>query len=175
MHLTSLLFGFGAWNWLFLAVLLFTLETMMPGVHFLWFGIAAALVGLLALATGVAWPWQVLAFGIIAVTSVFLVRRYVRPDIRKSDLPGLNERGQQYIGRSLIVEQAIRNGRGKVRVGDTLWQAEGPDAAAGSRVMVTAANGTVLVVERAATSESTAESVTDLAQGSDQGSAREAS
>ena len=27
-----------------------------------------------------------------------------------------------------MVEQAIQNGRGKVRVGDTLWQAEGPDA-----------------------------------------------
>jgi membrane protein implicated in regulation of membrane protease activity len=153
MHLTSLLFGFGAWNWLFLAILLFTLETMIPGVHFLWFGIAATLVGVLALTTGIAWPWQVLAFGIIAVTSVFLVRRYVRPDVRRSDLPGLNERGQQYIGRSLIVEQAIRNGRGKVRVDDTLWQAEGPDTAAGSRVIVTAANGTVLVVERATSSE----------------------
>jgi len=36
-----------------------------------------------------------------------------------------------------------------VRVGDTVWQAEGPDAPAGSRVKVTAARGTVLVVERA--------------------------
>ena len=59
-------------------------------------------------------------------------------------------RGQQYIGRSLVVEQAIQNGRGKVRVGDSLWAAEGPDAPAGARVTVTAAKGTVLVVERAA-------------------------
>ena len=149
MTLTSLIVGFGAWNWLFLDVLLFTLETVVPGVHFLWFGIAAVIVGALALATGIAWPWQVLAFGIIAVLSVFLVRRYVVPEVAKSDLPGLNERGQQYIGRSLVVEQAIHNGRGKVRVGDTVWQAEGPDAAVGSRVTVTGAKGTVLVVERA--------------------------
>ena len=157
MNLTALLFGFGAWNWLLLAVLLLTLETMIPGVHFLWFGIAAACVGLLALATGVAWPWQMLAFGAIAVVSVFIVRRYVRPEAARSDVPALNERGQQYVGRSLLVEQAIHNGRGKVRVGDTLWQAEGPDTAAGCRVMVTAAKGTVLVVERVAGSEAAAE------------------
>ena len=130
-------------------MLLFILETVVPGVHFLWFGIAAVVVGVLALATGIAWQWQVIAFGIISVLTVFWVRRYVRPDVAKSDLPDLNERGQQYIGRSLVVEQAIQNGRGKVRVGDTLWQAEGPDAPAGARVTVTAARGTVLVVERA--------------------------
>jgi hypothetical protein len=70
--------------------------------------------------------------------------------VADSDLPDLNIRGQQYIGRSLVVEQAIQNGRGKVRVGDSLWAAEGPDTPAGARVTVTAARGTVLVVERAA-------------------------
>ena len=149
MNLMPYFYGFGPWNWLILAVLLFTLETFVPGVHFLWFGIAAVIVGGLALATGVAWPWQVLAFGIISVLTVFWVRKYVRPDVTKSDLPDLNERGQQYVGRSLVVEQAIQNGRGKVRVGDTLWQAEGPDVPAGARVKVTATKGTVLVVERA--------------------------
>lgn len=147
--LLSLFYGFGVWNWLILAVVLFILETIVPGVHFLWFGIAAVIVGGLAMATGIAWPYQVIAFGIISVLAVFLVRRYVRPDANKSDLPDLNERGQQYIGRSLVLEQAIQNGRGKVRAGDTLWLAEGPDAPAGTRVKVTASKGSVLVVERA--------------------------
>jgi membrane protein implicated in regulation of membrane protease activity len=44
------------------------------------------------------------------------------------------------------VEEAIENGRGKVRVGDSVWQADGPDVPAGSRVKVTGARGTVLVV-----------------------------
>ncbi|HJU32167.1 MAG TPA: NfeD family protein [Hyphomicrobiaceae bacterium] len=141
--------AFGLWNWLILAVVLFTLETFIPGVHFLWFGMAAVVVGFLAMATGITWPYQIIAFGVIAVLTVFWVRRYVRPDVAKSDLPDLNERGQQYVGRSLVVEQAIQNGRGKVRVGDTVWQAEGPDAPAGTRVTVTGTRGTVLVVERA--------------------------
>src|SRR5204863_8334351 len=141
--------GFGVWNWLILAVLLFVLEFMLPGVHFLWFGVAAVIVGILAMATGLSWPFQVIAFGVIAVLTVFWVRRYVRSDAVTSDLPDLNERGQQYIGRSLVVEQAIQNGRGKVRVGDSVWQVEGPDAPVGARVKVTATRGTVLVVERA--------------------------
>jgi len=145
----QLLYTLGPWNWFILAVVLFILETMIPGVHFLWFGLAAVVVGFLALAIGVAWPWQVLAFGLISVLAVFWVRKYARPDMAISDLPDLNVRGQQYIGRSLVVEQAIQNGRGKVRVGDSTWVVEGPDAPAGARVTVTGAKGTVLVVERA--------------------------
>lgn len=148
--LSALLYSLGPWNWLILGVALFVLETMIPGVHFLWFGIAAVIVGFLGLATGFAWQWQVLAFALISVLTVFWVRKYVRPDVAISDLPDLNVRGQQYVGRSLVVEQAIQNGRGKVRVGDTLWAAEGPDVPAGGRVTVTGARGTVLVVERAA-------------------------
>ena len=142
-------YSLGPWNWFILGVLLLVLETMIPGVQFLWFGIAAVIIGVLALITGVTWTWQVLAFGLLSVATVFWVRKYVRPDSVISDLPDLNVRGHQYVGQSLIVEQAIQNGRGKVRVGDSIWAAEGPDTPAGERVRVTGTRGTVLVVERA--------------------------
>jgi membrane protein implicated in regulation of membrane protease activity len=61
-------------------------------------------------------------------------------------VPELNIRGSQYVGRTVTVEVAISNGRGKVRVGDTMWTAEGPDTPVGTRVKVTGVNGTVLVV-----------------------------
>jgi len=146
----ELLYGLGPWNWFILAVVLLTLETVIPGVHFLWFGIAAVIIGFLGVTTGIVWQWQVLAFALLSVATVFWVRKYARPDVAISDQPDLNVRGQQYIGRSLVVEQAIQNGRGKVRLGDSLWAVEGPDAPAGSRVTVTGAKGTVLVVERGA-------------------------
>ena len=53
-----LLASLGAWNWLILAVVLLCLEVVTPGVSFLWFGLAAVVVGVLALALGFAWPWQ---------------------------------------------------------------------------------------------------------------------
>jgi inner membrane protein len=148
-NLMDLLYSLGPWNWLIVAVVLLMLETVIPGVHFLWFGIAAAVIGALALSTGIVWQWQVLAFVLLSVAALFWVKRFARPDVAISDLPDLNVRGQQYVGRSLVVEQAIENGRGRVRVGDTLWSAEGPDAPAGARVRVTGTRGTVLVVERA--------------------------
>jgi membrane protein implicated in regulation of membrane protease activity len=45
------------------------------------------------------------------------------------------------------VEEAISGGRGKVRVGDTVWPAQGSDAAKGARVKITGNSGTVLIVE----------------------------
>jgi hypothetical protein len=145
----QLLGGLGPWNWLILAVFLFCLEVAIPGVHFLWFGVAAVVVGLLALATGMAWQIQLVLFAVVAIATVFLVRRYVRPDVTKSDLPNLNERGQQYVGRVVTVAEAITGGRGKVRVGDSVWQAEGPDMPAGTAARITGSSGTVLRIEPA--------------------------
>ncbi|MGE0698312.1 MAG: NfeD family protein [Hyphomicrobiaceae bacterium] len=148
MSLVGSLAGLGAWNWLFAAVLLLGLEALVPGVHFVWFAVAAILVGVLALATDIAWQWQLVLFALLAVASVFAARRYARSDATPSDSPDLNARGHQYVGRMVTVEEAIRAGRGRVRVGDTVWQAEGPDTPAGTRVKVTGARDTVLVVEQ---------------------------
>ena len=148
MSLVNLMAGLGAWNWLFLAVALFGLEAIVPGVHFVWFGLAAMIVGIAGLATGFVWQWQLIAFAVLAVASVFVARRYARTDAAPSDLPDLNVRGAQYVGRVVTVEEPIRDGRGKVRVGDTLWQAEGADAPTGTRVKVTGVRNTVLMVEQ---------------------------
>ncbi len=150
-HLLALLSGLGPWNWFFLVVALFLLDTVVPGVHFLWFRFAAVVVGVLALATGITWQWQVMAFGLFSVIAALWIRRYVQAGVVSCDVPDLNLRGQHYIGRLLVVEEAIECGRGKVRVGDTLWFAEGPDAPAGTSVTVTGTRGTALVVERSTT------------------------
>lgn len=146
--LSDLVAQFGAWLWFALAVVLFMLESFVPGVHFIWFGLSAAIVGIIALIAPIAWQWQLVAFALIALAAVFWVRHKSRDESSKPDVPDLNVRGAQYIGRVVAVEDAIINGRGKVRVGDTVWVAEGEDAARGSRVKVTGVDGTVLVVSR---------------------------
>lgn len=145
--ITNFFWSLGPWNWMFLALALFGLEAVVPGVHFVWFAVAALAVGLLALGIGIPFAAQLVAFAVLAVASVFIARRYARPDSATSDLPDLNARAAQYIGRVVTVEEPIRGGRGKVRVGDTLWQAEGADIDAGTRVRVKGANGPVLAVE----------------------------
>jgi len=137
----------GAWAWLILAVVLVVLETVIPGIHFVWFGMAATIVGIIALATGMDWQWQLLLFGILSFATAILLRRYAVPQNAPSDQPGLNERGSYYVGRVVVVEDAIRNGRGRVRVGDTVWTAEGPDLDAGDTARINRLNGTVMIVE----------------------------
>ncbi len=150
--LLSLLTGLGFWSWLVIAIVLMSLETVVPGVHFLWFGLAAFIVGLLVAVAGAlgvadAFPFavQLVVFALLAVATVFGVKR-VTGASPSDHHPDINAPGSQFIGRIVIVEDAITRGRGKVRAGDTVWLAEGEDAAAGTRVLVTGVNGTALVV-----------------------------
>ena len=149
MGLSEFLWNLGAWNWFIVAVALFALESVVPGVHFVWFGVAAVIVGALGLTLEIAWEWQLITFAIISCITVFFARRYAAPDMAHSDEPDLNGRALQYVGRVVTVEQAIADGRGKVRVGDTVWNAQGTDAPQGARVRITGTNGTCLLVEHA--------------------------
>jgi membrane protein implicated in regulation of membrane protease activity len=69
--------------------------------------------------------------------------------VRASDQPNLNLRGQELIGKTFVVHEAIVDGRGKIKVADGVWMAQGPDAALGSRVRVVGQQGTILLVETA--------------------------
>ena len=149
MGLSEFFWNLGAWNWFVVAVALFALESVVPGVHFVWFGIAAVIVGALGLTIDIAWEWQLITFAIISCITVFFARRYASPQVAASDQPELNLRAEQYVGRVVMVEEAIADGRGKVRVGDTVWNAQGSDTPQGARVKITGTNGTCLLVEHA--------------------------
>jgi membrane protein implicated in regulation of membrane protease activity len=144
------LWGLGVWTWFIVGVVLFVLETIVPGVHFIWFGLAAVAVGILGLVVDISWEWQLITFAIISCVTVFFARRFAAPDVVASDEPDLNLRAAQYVGRVVTVEEPIAGGRGKVRVGDTIWSAQGSDAPQGARVRITGTHGNVLLVEHAA-------------------------
>ena len=136
------------WHWWILALVLIILETLLPGTFFLWMGLSAIVLGLLAwLIPAMGWETQLMLFAILSLVSIVGWRVWQRRYPDESDQPSLNRRAEQYVGRVFVLETPIENGFGKVRVGDSLWRVEGPDAAAGSRVRVTSADGVVLVVE----------------------------
>jgi membrane protein implicated in regulation of membrane protease activity len=129
----------GAFAWL---VALFSMA--LP-----WIGIALALTGGYQLSRGEAGGgWWLGAGAAALITDVAIDFVWAHPAISKSDQPDLNRPAAQLVGRVLVVAEAIDGGRGKVRVGDTLWPAEGPDVPAGAEIRVIAAKATVLVVER---------------------------
>ncbi len=150
--LSSLIASYGFWSWLVIALILFALETIIPGIHFLWFGLAAFIVGVLvAVVSGMgvaeAFPlaWQLVVFALLSVATVFGVKRLAGKSPTDHH-PDINAPGSQFIGRIVVVEEALADGRGKVRAGDTIWLAQGEDAPHGARVLVTGVNGTALVV-----------------------------
>ncbi len=148
MAVWNAILALGPAVWLIIAVSLFALETVVPGIHLLWFGVAALATAAFGFATGVDWQLQVASFAVFSVIAMFMVRRYALATGAKTDLPTLNQPGGEFHGRVVVVEEAIRGGRGKVRVGDTLWIAEGPEAPAGTRVRIKGSAGSVLMVER---------------------------
>ena len=136
----------GAWNWMILAGVLFALELAAPGIFLVWFGLAAAITGLIVFRYELAWQWQLIWFCALSLTTVLLAGRYLRKNPIHSDHPLLNERAAQLVGQSHELLDGIVNGRGSVKVGDSIWRVEGPDLPKGTRVKVTGADGTVLKV-----------------------------
>jgi len=135
------------WDWLALGTVLLILEVFGAGGYLLWLGIAAAAVGVITfIAPVLAWTLQLLLFALLALLTAGYWWRRQRSVARPSDQPGLNMRGQELIGRTLLVSDAIVDGRGKVKVGDGVWLACGPDTAVGMPVKVIGLEGTVLQV-----------------------------
>jgi hypothetical protein len=139
----------GRWIWFIIGAVLAIVELFAPGVLAIWLAIAATLVGGLLLVVDMPVAAQIALFAVLSVILVWASRQFLTRHPIESDHPTLNQRGVSYIGRVFIVEQDIRNGSGKIRVGDSLWLAEGDDAEAGERVKVTGVNGSALVVVKA--------------------------
>jgi membrane protein implicated in regulation of membrane protease activity len=144
--LINFLWDLGAWNWFIIAAVMGLLETIIPGVHFMWFGMAAIVMGIVGLMMPMPMPIQFVIFALISLSFILIARRFWSPSSLETDEPALNERGQQYVGRIVTVVEPIDRGRGKVEVGDTVWTAEGPDMPEGARAKVTGVKGTVLLV-----------------------------
>ncbi len=137
------------WGWWILALALLVLEAFAPGTFFMWMGIAAALVGMLLwLVPGIGWEYQLITFAVVSVVAIVAWRHYFRRHPAKSDQPALNRRGEQYVGRTFSLSEAIENGNGKIRVDDTTWKIRGEDCDSGSKVRVVGVDGVILKVER---------------------------
>ena len=138
----------GNWFWWVLACILLILELLAPGVFLIWLGFAAAAIGILELFVNMPWQFEIAIFGILSIILVLIARPWVikRQNI-DTDQPNLNRRMLDFVGRSFVLEKAIVNGRGSVRIDDTLWDVLGPDQKKGHWVTVTGVEGTRLKVE----------------------------
>ena len=149
--IVEFLSGLGIWNWLVFGLVLLILEILAPGFLFIWFGLAALVTGalafLLASASGFGWQLQTVAFLVLSVIFVLAGRRFFGSRSSDADEPLLNRRGEQLVGQRATLTEPIINGRGRIRINDTMWRVKGPDLPAGTEVRVIAFDPVTLEIE----------------------------
>jgi len=136
------------WYWWVLAVFLLAVEIIAPGFFFLWLSLSGFVVGsILLLIPLTPFEIQLLIFAALSIASILVWRRYGIQHQTETDHPFLNKRGAQYIGRTFTLIEPIENGRGKIKVDDSIWTVQGEDCTKDTKVEVVSVDGTLFTVK----------------------------
>lgn len=135
------------WIWMILAALFVVGEIFTAAFFLLWFGVGAALAGVLAL-MGVGMGWQLGVFIVVSL-ALFAVSRKFADRFTQEQPPGIG--ADRFVGEPCVVLEEINNAEntGRVRMDREEWRAEsanGEVLPTGTRVTVTGISGTHLVV-----------------------------
>lgn len=135
------------WHWIALGLVFLGVELLFSGFYCLWIGIAALFVGALSFLIEGNSLFQVLLFALLSVFLIGISRQL--SFFRNKEPPEnfLNQRSAQLIGKILILENPIIQGKAQVQIGDSKWTVHGPDLEKGSTVMVRRVEGVILIVE----------------------------
>ena len=156
MELFSFLDGASPWWWIALGLGLGAVEIMTFSFFLIWPGLAAIAVGaLMWVAPGMSGTMQLLMFAGLSIVLTLMGRWLVLTRKPTSELPGLNNRASQLVGRTAIVLDGFHaGGSGNVEVDGVRWRGrltEGADVPApGSVLQVSGADGMTLVLSRGA-------------------------
>lgn len=137
-----------AWFWLCLGGLLLIGELLGTGGYLLWTGIAAVLVGVIALvAPFLGWEWQGILFAIFTVVSALLWRKWLsgRQNTKADDV---NQISHQLIGIRARLLTDTEEGFSRVRLADGSWRIySDTPLSAETEVVVIAVDGITLKVK----------------------------
>ncbi len=135
------------WIWMVLAALFIIGEIFTAGFFILWFGIGAAVAGILAL-LGLHAGWQWGSFILVSGILIAASRRFAER-VTKPQPPGIG--ADRWLGKTAVVIESIRNddNSGRVRLDGEEWRAcaeHDGTIPTGSKVKVLRVDGTRLVV-----------------------------
>jgi membrane protein implicated in regulation of membrane protease activity len=129
------------WGWAILAAVLGLAEMHAPGSYLIWIALGAVVTAAVHAGYGLSTTGEVVtmmvASGLSCAGGYFVYRRV---DRRQPDTSTLNRRDALLIGQRGVVCSDIVHGEGKIRLGDTVWLAEGPDLPSGTAVVVRSVN-----------------------------------
>jgi membrane protein implicated in regulation of membrane protease activity len=150
MDLINWIASYGPWAWVVAGAVLLAFELVVPGGFLLWLGVAGVITGVAVMIwPELHWSVQFVIFGGLSLLLIVLWMRVFKRRERASDRPFLNRRAEAFIGHEAVLDEPIRDGYGRLSLGDTIWRVAGPDLPAGHRVRVVSADGAVLRVESA--------------------------
>lgn len=136
------------WFWLTLGALLLAAEMLGTSGYLLWSGLAAVLVGLIEWLFPFSWTSQGALFAVLTLLCVFFWYRWMRYREVSQQPNTLNQRGSQLIGMQLTLDNALKDGLGHVRIGDSSWRVQAKeDLPAGTPVIVTGVVGITLLIQ----------------------------
>lgn len=136
------------WIWMIIAAIFVIGEIFTAGFFILWFGIGAAVAGILALlGLGAGWQWA--AFVVVS-GALFAVSRRFAERFTKEQPPGIG--ADRFIGKKGLVLEEIDNAKntGRIRIDKEEWRADSDKdetIPVGKRVEVTRLDGTHMVVK----------------------------
>ena len=134
------------WGWFSLAAVMAILEILAPGAYMIWLAAAALATGLTVAAVPLTLDGQLAAFAMWILASLLASRQLKGRTPFMGDRPGLNRLSHRVAGETAVVTAPIVDGRGRVRLGDSEWPAQGPDCPVGTRVRIEGADGAVLQI-----------------------------
>lgn len=135
------------WFWLSLGLILGAAEMILPGFFLIWLAAAAVFTGVIVWVLPIPIAGQVGLFAVLAIGIVYAAKSWM---VRNPGAPGdpmLNDRAARLVGETVTVVEAIDGGKGRVKVGDSVWMAKGTDAPVGTRMRVTGSESGALIVE----------------------------
>lgn len=138
-------------NWFTLGICLIVLEMLLPGIFLMWFGVSALIVGLITLIITMSINAELVLFAITSICSVVLVIIIMRkqsPNTHATVTHNLNQiRGSEFIGMQFTLDSNVQNQQGKLNIGDTVWLLKGPDAVAGTDIIITNVENNALIFQ----------------------------
>ena len=108
------------WMWIVLGAVFTAIELLTPGLFIIFFGVAATIVGLLALVGAVSTPWiQWLLFSVLAVAALRFFRKPLLSRLQKDAGPDLVD---SLVGETAIAASSMAPGEhGRVELRGSMW------------------------------------------------------
>lgn len=135
--------------WMVLGFVLIVLETILPNVFVIWFGLGALFVGLFSSMIDINLPTQLTIFALLSVLFSVSYYFYNKKKEDKSDKKDdLNNFSHAMLNSVGIVVEMLTDEEGRAKIGDTTWKIKGKDLSVNDKIKVYHVDGLILHVQK---------------------------